>query len=388
MGEAEWDEVMTVNLKAPYLLSLALGRAMRARGSGKIVNLADIAAERPYLDYLPYSVSKAGIVALTRGLARALAPQVQVNCVAPGPVLEAIDATPAMTAAVLRRTPLGRFGAATDVAAAVRFLIEGQRLRDRHDGRRRRGPCARLIGRPAATALGRAADVRYLVGRLAWAVVILLGTTWITFAIVFVVPGDPARVVAGPRADAETLATIRRELGLDRSLPVQYGHYVWRLAHGDLGRSYANRQPVAATLVRRLPATATLACAGLLIAIVIGLVGALVTAPLAGTWIDRLALVGSLALLSAPVFWLGMMGLYYVGFRWRLVPLGGAGSVRHLVLPALVLGAGSGVYYAGSSTPICRRCWRSTISAPPVLAGSGRSACSRCTRCATPRCRS
>jgi NAD(P)-dependent dehydrogenase (short-subunit alcohol dehydrogenase family) len=125
VGEAEWDEVMTVNLKAPYLLSLALGRAMRARGAGKIVNLADIAAERPYDDYLPYSVSKAGIVALTRGLARALAPHVQVNCVAPGPVLEPLDETPATRAAILRRTPLGRFGAAEDVAAAVRFLIAG-----------------------------------------------------------------------------------------------------------------------------------------------------------------------------------------------------------------------------------------------------------------------
>jgi peptide/nickel transport system permease protein len=188
--------------------------------------------------------------------------------------------------------------------------------------------------------------VRYLAGRLLWAVVILLGTTWITFAIVFVVPGDPARIVAGPRADAATLATIRRELGLDQSLPVQYGRYAWRLAHGDLGRSYATRQPVATTLARRLPATATLAGAGLLIAIVIGLVGGLVTAPLAGTWIDRVTLVGSLALLSAPVFWLGMLALYYVGFRWRLVPLGGAGSLRHLVLPALVLGVGSGAYYA------------------------------------------
>jgi len=188
--------------------------------------------------------------------------------------------------------------------------------------------------------------VRYLAGRLAWAVVILFGTTFITFAIVFVVPGDPARVVAGPRADATTLATIRHELGLDRSLPVQYGRYVWRLAHGDLGRSYANRQPVAETLARRLPATTTLAVAGLLIAIVVGLVGALVTAPLAGTWADRLALFASLAVLSAPVFWLGMIGLYYVGFRWRLVPLGGAGSFRHLILPSLVLGVGSGVYYA------------------------------------------
>ena len=125
LGEAEWDEVMTVNLKTPYLLSLTLGRAMRERGAGKIVNLVDIAAERPQPDYLPYGVSKAGLVALTRGLARALAPQVQVNCVAPGPVLKPSDTTAAAAAAILGRTPLGRFGTAADVAAAVRFLIEG-----------------------------------------------------------------------------------------------------------------------------------------------------------------------------------------------------------------------------------------------------------------------
>jgi NAD(P)-dependent dehydrogenase (short-subunit alcohol dehydrogenase family) len=125
VGEAEWDAVMTVNLKAPYLLSLAVGRGMRARGEGKIVNLADVAVDRPHPGYLPYNVSKAGIVALTRSLARELAPAVQVNCIAPGPVLEAIDGTPETTAAVLRRTPLGRLGSAADVAAAVRFLLEG-----------------------------------------------------------------------------------------------------------------------------------------------------------------------------------------------------------------------------------------------------------------------
>jgi len=188
--------------------------------------------------------------------------------------------------------------------------------------------------------------VRYLVGRIAWALGILVGTTAITFTIVFLVPGDPARVVAGPRADAATLATIRHELGLDRPLPAQYGRYLWRLAHGDLGRSYANRQPVATTLARRLPATATLAAAGLAIAVVVGLVGGLATAPFAGRSVDRAALVGSLAILSAPVFWLGMIALYWLGFRWRLVPLGGAGSLRHLLLPALVLGIGTGVYYA------------------------------------------
>ena len=188
--------------------------------------------------------------------------------------------------------------------------------------------------------------MRYLAGRLGWALVILLGTTWITFAIVFVVPGDPARVVAGPRADAATLASIRHELGLDRSLTAQYGTYLWRLLHGDLGRSYATRQPVATTLARRFPATATLAFTGLAIAVVVGLVGGLATAPVAGGAFDRASLVGSLAILSAPVFWLGMIALYYVGYRWRLVPLGGAGTLRHLVLPATVLGLGTGVYYA------------------------------------------
>jgi peptide/nickel transport system permease protein len=188
--------------------------------------------------------------------------------------------------------------------------------------------------------------MRYLLGRLVWALVILLGTTWITFAIVFLVPGDPARVVAGPRADAQTLATIRHELALDLPVAVQYGRYVARLAHGDLGRSYTTREPVAEILRRRLPATAALASAGLAVAIVVGLIGGLLTAPRAGSWVDRVALIVSLALLSAPVFWLGMLALYYVGFRWRLLPLGGAGGLRHLVLPALVLGVGTGVYYA------------------------------------------
>ncbi len=188
--------------------------------------------------------------------------------------------------------------------------------------------------------------MRYLIGRLLWAFVILLGTTWITFAIVFLVPGDPARVVAGPRADAETIASIRRELALDLPVHVQYGRYLARVAHGDLGRSYATRQPVMEILSRRLPATALLAAAGLAVAIVLGLAGGLLTAPFAGTWLDRSALVGSLAILSAPVFWLGLLALYYVGYRWRLLPLGGAGGLRHLVLPALVLGTGTGVYYA------------------------------------------
>jgi pteridine reductase len=122
--ESDWDASLDVNLKAPFLLAWTLGRAMRARGEGCIVNLADWAGERPYRDYLPYCVSKAGVIALTKALAKELAPIVRVNAVAPGPVMLPEDFTPAATEAVRRATPLGRIGSPADVARAIRFLVE------------------------------------------------------------------------------------------------------------------------------------------------------------------------------------------------------------------------------------------------------------------------
>jgi pteridine reductase len=118
-----WERSLDVNLKAPYLLSVALGQAMRRRGSGCIVNLVDWAAERPYRHYLPYCVSKAGLICLTKALARELAPSVRVNAVAPGPVLLPEDMSAEETAAVVRATPLARIGRPEDVAACVAFLV-------------------------------------------------------------------------------------------------------------------------------------------------------------------------------------------------------------------------------------------------------------------------
>lgn len=118
-----WDRSLDVNLKAPYLLSVALGREMRQRGRGCIVNVVDWAAERPYRNYLPYCVSKAGLVCLTKALARELAPQVRVNAVAPGPVLPPADMSSDELAAVVRATPLERIGRPEDVAAGVVFLV-------------------------------------------------------------------------------------------------------------------------------------------------------------------------------------------------------------------------------------------------------------------------
>jgi peptide/nickel transport system permease protein len=183
------------------------------------------------------------------------------------------------------------------------------------------------------------------VQRLAWSLVILLGVTLLTFVLAFVIPSDPARTVAGPKADPETLATIRRDLGLDQPLLVQYAGYVARLARGDLGRSYVTRQNVWQAIMERLPATAYLALTSLAASAAIGIALGCLTSLRQGSAIDLGVLVGSLIALSLPVFWVGMMLLYGFAYRLRLFPLGGFGAVN-VVLPACTLALSGAAYYA------------------------------------------
>jgi len=124
LTEADWDRFLGVNLKGPFLLSRKVGEIMLRQGQGKIINLADIAWEKVWAEYIPYAVSKAGLVALTRGLARALAPVVQVNAVAPGAVLLPEGTDPEERERVIRRVPLNRLGSPEDIARAVVYLIE------------------------------------------------------------------------------------------------------------------------------------------------------------------------------------------------------------------------------------------------------------------------
>jgi pteridine reductase len=120
----QWNENIDVNLRAPFLLSQALGKKMVEHGRGKIINISDCAVRRPYRDFLAYIVSKAGLVSLTEMLALELAPQVQVNTVAPGTVLLPQSATAEELEQSIRRAPLKRLGSPEDVAAAVLYLIE------------------------------------------------------------------------------------------------------------------------------------------------------------------------------------------------------------------------------------------------------------------------
>lgn len=123
LTERDWDLALDTNLKGPFLCALYGSRLMRQ--GGKIINLADWSGVRPYRDYLPYCVSKAGVIGLTKALAKELAPTIQVNAIAPGPILPPPDMTAAERARVIRRVPLKRWGSPQDIVNTVLFLIEG-----------------------------------------------------------------------------------------------------------------------------------------------------------------------------------------------------------------------------------------------------------------------
>jgi len=125
LTERDWDRHLDTNLKGPFLCARYASRLMQKRDGGKIINIADWAGERPYRDYLPYCVSKAGVMALTKALAKELAPRIQVIAIAPGPMLPPEDMTAAERKRVIKRVPLRRWGSPQDIANTVLFAIEG-----------------------------------------------------------------------------------------------------------------------------------------------------------------------------------------------------------------------------------------------------------------------
>jgi pteridine reductase len=121
-----WDSVLAANLRAPFLLSQRLGLVMKKASGGHIVNIGDWAGIRPYRGYLPYLISKAGLIHMTRALALELAPEVQVNCVCPGAVLPPENTTESEAAALREATPLRRIGTPEEIAGAVLYFVESE----------------------------------------------------------------------------------------------------------------------------------------------------------------------------------------------------------------------------------------------------------------------
>ena len=188
--------------------------------------------------------------------------------------------------------------------------------------------------------------IAYLTRRIVYGAAVLLGTSIITFIIAFVIPADPAVAMAGAKADPQTLATIRHQLGLDLPLYLQYAHDLGRALHGDLGRSYIRRSSVTQLILSRFPATALLAASAMALSLVLGVPMGMIAAARRGRTTDNLLLVVSLGLISIPVFWLGTMLLIAGGLYLHSFPLGGFDGLRSLALPTLTLALGSAGYYS------------------------------------------
>lgn len=185
----------------------------------------------------------------------------------------------------------------------------------------------------------------YIVRRLIQSALILLGVSFITFLLLFVLPADPVRQIAGRSATPETVESIRHQLGLDQPFLMQFGHYLNGLLHGDLGRSYLQKSQVAELIGSRLPATLQLMAGGILAELVLGLTMGILAALWRDRLSDRLLMMGSFVAVSAPQFVVSLLLLYVFAVQLGWFPIGGYGSLSHLVLPSLTLGIlGSGWY--------------------------------------------
>lgn len=180
---------------------------------------------------------------------------------------------------------------------------------------------------------------RFLARRLLLTVPVLLGVATLVFSLVHLVPGDPVQVMLGDSASPADVAEMRGRLGLDRPLPVQYAAFLAGVATGDLGTSLRTNQPVVTAILERMPATAELAAAAMVVAVLIAMPLGVLAAVRAGTSVDHAATTLALLGISVPNFWLGpfLAIVFSVSLGW--LPVSGRGTIAHLVLPAITLGA-------------------------------------------------
>ena len=187
---------------------------------------------------------------------------------------------------------------------------------------------------------------KLLAQRLFQAVLILLGVAMITFALLHYLPADPAALIAGRSANAAMIENVRHQLGFDLPLPIQLWRYLSGLLHGDLGRSYVQRTDVGALISARIPATAALMLAGIVVEVAIGLTAGILAAVKRNSAIDSAVMMLSFVGVSSPQFVVALLLLYVFAATLGWFPMSGYGTPAHIVLPALTLGLLGAGWYA------------------------------------------
>lgn len=174
----------------------------------------------------------------------------------------------------------------------------------------------------------------------------LLGVMIVVFLLLYVAPGDPVQDMVGERADAETIARLRKELHLDEPLPKQFILYAGGVLRGDLGNSYITQRPIIRDIKERFPKTLLLAGSAMLLASVLGITIGVLSAKNPGGWFDRLGLGLAYLGISFPVYWVGLILILIFAVTLRWLPPSGYGGIKYLILPALALGSRSIAFLA------------------------------------------
>lgn len=177
----------------------------------------------------------------------------------------------------------------------------------------------------------------YLVRKLIATPAILLLASLLIFSAVRLLPGDPARLMAGMQADESTVESVRSRLGFDQPFPLQYERFLRRAFHGDLGISTHSQEPVAKEIAERLPYTAALTAVSYGLAILVGLTAGIVAAVYRGSWLDSLVMLTAISGASVANFWVALMAMDLFAVKLGWLPLMGAGEWRSYVLPATTL---------------------------------------------------
>jgi peptide/nickel transport system permease protein len=186
----------------------------------------------------------------------------------------------------------------------------------------------------------------YIIRRLIWTLFTLFGVSLLTFILIFAGPTDPAQALVGERAQGVSVEHIRQQYGLDQPLYMQYLKYMGNLLRGDLGNSFYFRRPVAEALLEKFPATASLAVSIIVAAVLIGVPMGTIAAIKHNTLVDRGFMIFQLLTISLPTFFFGLLLIYFFAFRLGWFPVGGHGTLQHLVLPTLSVALPWSAWYA------------------------------------------
>ena len=184
--------------------------------------------------------------------------------------------------------------------------------------------------------------LKYIGRRLLLMIPVLLGVSLIVFTLMYITPGDPAKVILGDMATPDDIAALRDELGLDDPFWTRYVNYIKGIVlHGDLGDSYATRKPVLGELLSRFPVTLRLASSGVLVALIIGIPAGIIASTKQYSVFDNIATVLALLGNSMPAFWMGLLLIIAFSVKLGWFPSSGYRSLSQMILPAITLGSSS-----------------------------------------------